>query len=238
MTRVRLTMLAVAALLVAALSGAQEGVGFVVIVHPDNPATSVSAEELSKYFLKTVESWPDGVPVAPVDLTAGSPVRDAFCRAVHDRTAEAVTSYWQKQIFSGRGVPPVEVGSSAEAVTFVRQNRGGVGYVASGTDLAGAKAVNLKFLVGGVSTPPERIKYVPPRYPEIARRAGIAGVVVLELFIDEKGDVTDVKVVNSLSHGITDEAIRAAKQWKFRPATRDGRPVATSIQVSLQFNPS
>lgn len=104
--------------------------GYVVIVHPDNPAASVSAAEVSRMFLKQTPKWPNGWPVLPVDLSAASTVRELFSQRVLGRSARSVKSYWKQQIFSGRGVPPPERESDAEVVRFVLSNRGAIGYVA------------------------------------------------------------------------------------------------------------
>jgi ABC-type phosphate transport system substrate-binding protein len=117
---------------------------FMVIVNAANPVSAMSADELSKAFMKRVSRWPDGVEVAPVDLKEQSEVRDGFSRAIHGKSASAVKAYWQKMIFSGRDVPPPEKANSAEVVAFIRANRGAVGYVAADTALgSGVKAIRL-----------------------------------------------------------------------------------------------
>jgi ABC-type phosphate transport system substrate-binding protein len=118
--------------------------GFVVIVNASNPAASVSREELSRIFLKKTGQWQDGSRAQPVDLVDSSAVRGHFSQAVHGKDTPAIKAYWQKQIFSGRGVPPAELGSAAEVMAFVKANRGAVGYVAAGTALGGSvKAISL-----------------------------------------------------------------------------------------------
>lgn len=67
---------------------------------------------------------------------------------------------------------------------------------------------------------------VKPVYPEEALRAGLEGLVVLEAIVDERGRVGhDVKVVRRLGHGCDEAAVAAVRQWRFRPATRDGKPI-------------
>jgi len=135
----------VAALLFLATGGpVSADDGFIVIVHTANPAASVSREELSRIFLKKTGQWQDGSRAVPVDLVDSSPARGRFSQVVHGKDTSAIKAYWQKQIFSGRGVPPAELGSAAEVVAFVGANRGAVGYVAAGTALGGpVKAITL-----------------------------------------------------------------------------------------------
>lgn len=106
---------------------------FVVIVNSANAASFLREQEVSEMFLKKSPRWTDGVRVAPVDLDEGSSTRESFSQAVHRKSTAAIKAYWQKMIFSGREVPPPEKGSAAEVVSFVKANRGAIGYVSAGT---------------------------------------------------------------------------------------------------------
>jgi ABC-type phosphate transport system substrate-binding protein len=104
---------------------------FVVIVNDGNPTTTISKDQLTKLFLKRVTKWDNGTAAQPVDLPESTPTRDAFTTAVLHRPTAAVRAFWQQQIFSGRGLPPVEKPSESEAVSFVRTNPGAVAYVSA-----------------------------------------------------------------------------------------------------------
>ena len=131
-------------LLLAVQQPARAQQGFVVVVHSSNPVSSLSADELSRIFLKKTAKWGNGSRVEPVDLASGSPVRARFSQAVHGKGTAAISAYWQKMIFSGREVPPAELGTAAEVIAFVASHRGGVGYVAEGTALGeGVKAIRI-----------------------------------------------------------------------------------------------
>ena len=143
--RLRLAIVTALAVAVAGLAprnvAAQSG-GFIVVVYASNPTTSISKTDLSKLFTKKSRQWPSGSAALPVDLSLGNPVRDAFTERVHGKSARAIGSYWQQQIFSGRDVPPPERKSDEEVLDYVRSNAGAVGYVAAGTKLgAGVKAI-------------------------------------------------------------------------------------------------
>jgi hypothetical protein len=117
---------------------------FVVVVHVANPVAQMRAVEVSNLFLKKTGAWRDGIKVVPVDLMAPASLREAFCRKVHSRGSAAVKSYWQQMIFSGREVPPAEKNSAPEILSFVRSNRGGIGYVPAGTALgSGVKEIEV-----------------------------------------------------------------------------------------------
>jgi TonB family protein len=57
----------------------------------------------------------------------------------------------------------------------------------------------------------------------------------LWLIVDENGLPRDIKVRRALGMGLDDEAIKAVKQWRFQPASKDGRPVAVMINVEVNF---
>ena len=77
-----------------------------------------------------------------------------------------------------------------------------------------------------------------PEYTSDALRAKIEGTVHLEMVVLPDGTVGDVTVVKSLDpvFGLDQEAIKAARQWLFKPATRFGEPVALLVVAELYFN--
>jgi len=85
-------------------------------------------------------------------------------------------------------------------------------------------------------TRPEVVQRVTPLYTEEARRARIEGVVIVRATIDRTGRVTDVQVLKPLPLGLDRSAVAAVQQWRFRPATLNGRPVPVFFQLSVKFN--
>ena len=115
-----------------------------VIVNASNSATTLPKSEVAALFLKQVTSWPDGSPVVVVDQPERSSARAAFSRAVLNRPARAISSYWQQQVFSGRDVPPTQRTSDAEVLAFVKSNPDAIGYVSRTTPLdASVRAVKI-----------------------------------------------------------------------------------------------
>ena len=88
----------------------------------------------------------------------------------------------------------------------------------------------------GVSTP-RLVREVKPNYTADAMRAKIQGVALLECVILPDGTVGEVKILNSIDkvHGLDEEAIKAAKQWRFSPGLRFGQPVAVLVKIELTF---
>lgn len=75
-----------------------------------------------------------------------------------------------------------------------------------------------------------------PGFTESARRAGVQGTVRLRIVLGADGIVRDVLIQQSLSHGLTARAVRAAHKIKFTPATKDGRNVSQVITLEYSFN--
>jgi protein TonB len=88
--------------------------------------------------------------------------------------------------------------------------------------------------VGGDIRPPERLTYVPPVYPEIARVAHVEGKVVLEATIDEWGVVKNV-VVRQSSPLLDKAAIEAVTKWRYAPTRLNGQPIAIVMMVTVTF---
>ncbi len=83
---------------------------------------------------------------------------------------------------------------------------------------------------------PKIIKRVDPVYPELARQAGIQGVVIVEAVISKTGKVTDAKVLRGLGKsGLDEAAINAVLQWEFTPATLNGIPIDVYMTLTVQF---
>jgi len=72
-------------------------------------------------------------------------------------------------------------------------------------------------------------------YPEIQRRLGIQGVVVVKIMINESGEVTDAIVIRHLAPALDQAVIRAVCAVKWKPATQNGKPVKAEIGMPISF---
>lgn len=80
-----------------------------------------------------------------------------------------------------------------------------------------------------------RLRGPTPRYTETARANKIQGSVTLRV-LGADGDVKQVRVVRGLPDGLTAQAIEAARQAKFKPAVKDGKPVPYWVLIQMEFN--
>ncbi len=94
-------------------------------------------------------------------------------------------------------------------------------------------------LVPGMAgvTEPELIERVEPDYPEVARRARVQGRVILQAVIHKDGTVGQVTVLHDPAPhlGLSDEAVSAVRQWRYRPGMQQGRPVDVYFTVVVDF---
>ena len=82
---------------------------------------------------------------------------------------------------------------------------------------------------------PQKVHHVAPRYPDIAVKARISGVVILEATLAEDGSVRDVKVLRSVPL-LDDPAMEAVRQWRFTPTLLNGTPVPVIMTVTVTFS--
>ena len=80
----------------------------------------------------------------------------------------------------------------------------------------------------------KRLRDVPPVYPELAKQAGIQGVVRLDIVIDVKGRVSNIKVISG-DPLLIPATLEAVKQWEYNPTLLNGQPVEVATEVSVPF---
>jgi protein TonB len=156
------------------------------------------------------------VPVKPVEMVAPTIIPDKIPEAPSAPEPEASTGEGVEGGVEG-GVP------------------GGVlGGVVGGTGPGTGEGEPLR--VGGDVKPPQVISKAEPTYPEAARKARMEGIVILEAIITAQGNVEDVKVLKSVNPLLDASAVRAVQQWKYKPATLNGRAVRVYLTVTITFN--
>jgi TonB family protein len=83
--------------------------------------------------------------------------------------------------------------------------------------------------------PPKLLYKIEPEFSEEARKAKYQGTVVLTIEVDTDGKPARFAIVSGLGLGLNEKAIEAVSKWRFRPAFRDGKPVATSARIEVNF---
>ncbi len=85
-------------------------------------------------------------------------------------------------------------------------------------------------LIGGLAALQHQI-----RYPEMARRAGIQGLVVVQFIVNERGEVENPRILRGIGGGCDEEALRVVRNARFSPGLQRGRPVKVQYQLPVVF---
>jgi protein TonB len=89
--------------------------------------------------------------------------------------------------------------------------------------------------IGGGVSAPQVIYQVEPEFSEEARKAKVAGNVLVNLWVDTNGNPSHVRVIRGVGMGLDEKAIEAVRQYKFRPAMENGKPVLVELNIEVNF---
>lgn len=103
----------------------------VVVVHPANPADSLSRREVVDLFMGRTQYFADGSLVLRLDQPPQSQERQDFYRGLVNKSVAEVNAYWAKLLFSGRASPPQVVDNNKAVLAAVRDNKNAIGYMDS-----------------------------------------------------------------------------------------------------------
>jgi TonB family protein len=87
-----------------------------------------------------------------------------------------------------------------------------------------------------VDTRPIPLNRPRPEYTDRARNHGVQGMVRIRALVEADGSVKDVRLVSHLPDGLDEAAIKAVRKMRFKPATKDGQPVAFWVTLEVEFN--
>jgi protein TonB len=91
------------------------------------------------------------------------------------------------------------------------------------------------FHIGGGVSKPVVLFSVEPEFSEEARKAKFSGNVEVYLWVDENGSPSHIRVVRGVGMGLDEKAIEAVRQYKFKPAMKDGKPVKVDLYIDVNF---
>lgn len=103
----------------------------VAVVSARSPVTALNGSQVADIFLGKTNRFPDGSIAIPIDLPEESPVREKFYAEYTGKSPAQVKAQWSKIIFTGRGQPPRQVDSGAEAKKLLADNPNAIAYIDS-----------------------------------------------------------------------------------------------------------
>ncbi len=89
--------------------------------------------------------------------------------------------------------------------------------------------------IGGGVLPPRVIYQVEPEFTKKERAAGINANVLINLWVDEQGNPQHIRILRGFNETYNDKAVRAVEQYKFAPATENGKPVLVELNIEVNF---
>ena len=144
----------------------------------------------------------------------------------------------QKDVKMASSIPQIGIASSP-LVGMSMGNGSGTGLGSgNGSGLGPGSGGNTgggpKHIGGGVSAP-VLIYSVEPEFSEEARKAKVAGNVLVNLWVDTNGNPSHVHVIRGVGMGLDEKALEAVRQYKFKPAMENGKPVLVELNVEVNF---
>ena len=108
--------------------------------------------------------------------------------------------------------------------------------LSASSDLVGSFSKKGAMTEGTVDRPAKPRRRVSGRYPDDARKRGVTGYVQLNMYVNERGEVERIKVLDSKPKGTFEVAAKeAAQQWEFKPAEYQGEAVAQWVKQKMVF---
>ena len=104
-----------------------------------------------------------------------------------------------------------------------------------GPGAVGTIAAGFRNMPGNDITPPVALVHPDPEYSEDARKAKYSGTAELSVEVDETGGASSIRVARSLGMGLDEKAMESVTRWRFKPAMKDGTPIAVPVQAEVNF---
>ncbi|RZU43547.1 protein TonB [Edaphobacter modestus] len=144
----------------------------------------------------------------------------------------------QKDVHMASSIPQIGVANSP-LIGMSMGNGSGTGLGSgSGSGIGPGSGGNTgggpRRIGGGVSAP-QLIYSVEPEFSEEARKAKVAGNVLVNLWVDTNGNPSHVRIIRGVGMGLDEKAIEAVRQYKFKPAMENGKPVLVELNVEVNF---
>ena len=182
----------------------------------------------------------------PTPVTKGTPPKFADMQIVPPKAPPMVdpkikiepTIEVQKDVKMASSLPQIGVANSpivgmsmgnGSGTGLGSGNGSGLGPGSGGNTGGGPRRIG-----GGVSAP-QLIYQVEPEFSEEARKAKVAGNVLVNLWVDTNGLPSHVRVIRGVGMGLDEKAVEAVRQYKFRPAMENGKPVLVELNVEVNF---
>ncbi len=218
-----------------------------VIVHKVEPVQMLALDAPPPKILpRTLAAGGGGGQRGPTPVTRGTPPKFAEQQIVPPKAPPLVepkihlepTVEVQRDLKMASSLPQIGVENSPLIGMSMGNGRGtglgggdgsGLGPGSGGNTGGGVRRIG-----GGVSAP-VLLYSVEPEFSEEARKAKAAGNVLVNLWVDQNGNPSHVHVLRGVGMGLDEKAMAAVRQYRFRPAMENGRPVTVELNIDVTF---
>ena len=107
---------------------AAPGHRYVVVVHKDKQVDALSAKEIRRIFLGKSQRWPDGSVIVPV-FNPNDEAHDQFSRLLLRKTPAQLSTYWRKNLYSGRSMMPYMAEDMSDLSTYLNRHKNAISYL-------------------------------------------------------------------------------------------------------------
>jgi hypothetical protein len=114
---------------ISLLSAISSHAQVVVVVGAHSTATALTAEQAASLYLGKSDQVPGVGTGLLLDQAESSPIREAFYSKAAGKSQSQVKAAWSRLVFSGKGTPPKEIGTTAEIKKLLANNQNAVGYI-------------------------------------------------------------------------------------------------------------
>lgn len=101
----------------------------VVIVHPDNPLSTLTRSQLVDIYMGRSMNFPHGEKALPIDLSSSSKIRESYYQMLIHKSISQVNAFWARLMFSGRATPPQVLPDNASVIDEVMNNPSAIAYI-------------------------------------------------------------------------------------------------------------
>lgn len=115
----------------------------VLIGNPSVKTSTLSSKDVSKIFLGKKITWDDGTKITIV-LQKNKTLHSEFLKEYVHKSPPMFASYWKRQVFTGKVVEPIALGSDQAVIEYVLETIGAVGYVSTSANLDKVKTISVK----------------------------------------------------------------------------------------------
>ena len=107
---------------------------------------------------------------------------------------------------------------------------------ADASKTGGKKQGDQIYDIGGDVKPPKLVHVVEPEFSAHSDQAFVSGVVKIQMIVTSEGTPKEPKVLSGLGETQDKKAVEAVEQWRFKPATKDDKPVSVRVTVEVNFH--